>query len=89
MDGGTIAALCTGAGGLLVSLTGVVTSLRRMDPENVKLLKTRVEAAEHEVKDLRGKLLIAEGTIFRLKQLAAQHGWIDETEVIRGEDGPQ
>lgn len=88
MDGAILVACATAATGLVASIGGIVVQLKKMEPESTKLLKIRMETAESEVGDLRDKLITSEAMIFRLKSLAAAHGWINESEITRGEDGP-
>lgn len=82
MDGATLSALIVAAGALASSLGGVIVQLRRSDPENVKLLKQRVEsaearatAAEANVDRLRDQLLATEGKLFAFERLASRKGW--------------
>lgn len=88
MDGATLASIIVAAGALASSIGGVAVQLRRSDPENVKILRQRVESAEarantadDNVNRLREQLLSTEAELFRFKQLAATHGWIDADEV--------
>lgn len=82
MDGATLSALIVAAGALASSVGGVIVQLRRSDPENVKILKQRVEsaearatAAEANVEHLRDQLLNTEGKLFAFERLAGRNGW--------------
>lgn len=92
MDGATLSALIVAAGALASSVGGVIVQLRRSDPENVKLLKQRVEsaearatAAEDNVDRLREQLLSTEGRLFAFERLAGRKGW-DISELQDGAD---
>lgn len=95
MDGATIASLIVAAGALASSVGGVAVQLRRSDPENVKLLKQRVESAEARaeaadanVNRLRDQLLVTEGRLFAFERLANRRGW-DLSELQTGEAAPE
>lgn len=92
MDGATLSALIVAAGAFASSIGAVIVQLRRSDPENVKILKQRVEsaearasAAEENVDQLREQLLKAERKLFAFERFAGRNGW-DISELQNGAD---
>ena len=85
VDPSAWAAIGASATGMIVALGGVSAQWKGANRTQMKELREDLAEALKELAETRDSLLIAEGSIFRLRRILVRHNLMTEHELEHGE----